>query len=143
MSPELDVHHPTDWSCLDVVCSGFFNSIGLYHGCSAAQRTTGRRWLRIMGLGEFAGAAFGSLSTGMQRLVLLCRAVVKKPQLLILDEPCQGVDARHSTLILRAVDRMIEKTGAALIFVTHHQGELPECITHSMTLKNGRVLYGV
>lgn len=139
MSPELNLHHPTDWSCLDVVCSGFFNSIGLYHGCSAAQRTTGRRWLRIMGLDEFARTAFGSLSTGMQRLVLLCRAVVKKPQLLILDEPCQGVDARHSTLILRAVDRVIEKTGAALIFVTHHQGELPECITHSMTLKNGKV----
>jgi molybdate transport system ATP-binding protein len=139
MSPELNLHYPADWPCLEVVCSGFFNSIGLYHGCSAAQRSTARRWLKTMGLSDLEGMAFGGLSTGMQRLVLLCRAVVKTPRLLVLDEPCQGVDSRHSNMILGAVDRLVAQTGAALIFVTHHHGELPGCITHSMTLEKGRV----
>ena len=139
MSPELNMHYPADWPCLDVVCSGFFNSIGLYHGCPTAHRSTARRWLKTMGLSDLAGTAFGSLSTGMQRLVLLCRAVVKKPRLLVLDEPCQGVDSKHSKVILGAVDRLVAQTGAALIFVTHHQGELPGCITHSMKLEKGRI----
>jgi molybdate transport system ATP-binding protein len=139
MSPELNLHYPADWPCLEVVCSGFFNSIGLYHGCSTAQRSTARRRLKTMGLSNIEGTAFGGLSTGMQRLALLCRAVVKEPRLLLLDEPCQGVDSRHSTMILEAVDRLVAQTGAALIFVTHHHGELPGCITHSMTLEKGRV----
>jgi molybdate transport system ATP-binding protein len=139
MSPELNLHYPVDWPCLEVVCSGFFNSIGLYHGCAVAQRAAARRWLRRMGLSQVANRPFGALSTGMQRLVLLCRAAVKQPRLMILDEPCQGIDPENAAVILRAIDRLAEAPRTTLIFVTHHRGELPRCISHRLELRRGRI----
>ena len=139
LSPELHLHYPPDWSCLDVVCSGFFNTIGLYESCPSRQRAAARNWLRRFGLASRARNPFGELSLGDQRLVLLARAMVKRPGLLILDEPCQGLDAGHRLSILATVDRLIGQTRAGLIFVTHHAREMPACITHILKLKSGRI----
>ncbi len=76
-SPELHLHYPAGWSCLEVVCSGFFNQIGLYEPCTSRQRAAARGWLRRLGLAHRAEQSFGELSLGDQRLVLLARAVVK------------------------------------------------------------------
>jgi molybdate transport system ATP-binding protein len=65
--------------------------------------------------------------------------MVKKPELLLLDEPCQGLDAAHRLSILATVDKVIRQTRAGLIFVTHHTKEMPACITHVLKLKSGRV----
>ena len=139
LSPELHLHYPPDWSCLDVVCSGFFNTIGLYEPCASRQRAAARNWLHRFGLAGLAGNPFGELSLGDQRLVLLARAVVKKPKLLVLDEPCQGLDAAHRRTILATVDHVIGQTHAGLIFVTHHAKEMPARITHILKLKSGRI----
>lgn len=138
-SPELHLHYPPGWSCLDVVCSGFHHSIGLYQPCTTRQRSHARRWLRELGLADHADQAFGELSAGEQRLVLLARAVVKKPALLILDEPGQGLDAAHRRMLLAETDRVVERTGASLIFVTHHPKEMPACISHVLKLEAGRI----
>ena len=140
LSPELNLHYPPEWPCLDVVCSGFRNSIGLYQPCSPRQRALARRWLGDLGLVETAARGFGEISTGLQRLVLLARAAVRRPSLLILDEPCQGVDAHHRQAILDAVDRLAADGRMALIFVSHHRHELPACITHTLELRRGRVV---
>lgn len=140
LSPELHQHYPTAWSCLDVVCSGFFNSVGLHQHCTPRQRATARRWLREFGLEASAGAPLGELPLGDQRMVLLARAVVKKPKLLILDEPCQGLDAAHRRVVLATVDRVITQTGATLIFVTHHAKEMPRCVSHVLQLKSERLV---
>jgi len=137
LSPELHLHYPAGWSCLDVVCSGFFNTVGLYEPCNSRQRTVARGWLRQFGLAGHAESSFGELSLGDQRLVLLARAVVKKPKLLVLDEPCQGLDAAHRHSILATVDKAVRQTHAGLIFVTHHAKEMPACITHVLELKAG------
>ena len=139
LSPELHLHYPPGWSCLDVVCSGFFNTVGLYEPCTPRQRAAARDWLRRFGLARLAKSSFGELSLGDQRLVLLARAVVKKPKLLVLDEPCQGLDAAHRLSILATVDKVIHQTQAGLIFVTHHAKEMPACITHVLKLKSGRI----
>jgi len=139
LSPELHLHYPAGWSCRDVVCSGFLNTVGLYEPCTSRQRAAGRDWLRRLGLAHRAEQSFGELSLGDQRLVLLARAAVKKPKLLVLDEPCQGLDASHRLLILTTVDRVIGETRAGLIFVTHHAKEVPASITHVLQLKSGRV----
>jgi molybdate transport system ATP-binding protein len=139
LSPELHLHYPAGWLCLDVVCSGFFNTAGLYEPCSSRQRAAARNWLRRFGLAGQAKKAFGELSLGDQRLILLARAMVKKPELLVLDEPCQGLDAAHRLSILATVDKVVRQTRAGLIFVTHHTGEMPACITHLLKLKSGRV----
>jgi molybdate transport system ATP-binding protein len=139
LSPELHLHYPSDWSCGDVVCSGFFNTVGLFEPCTSRQRAAARDWLRRFGLAERARDSFGELSLGDQRLVLLARAAVKKPKLLVLDEPCQGLDAAHRRSILATVDNIIRRTRAGLIFVTHHAREMPACITHVLQLGGGRI----
>jgi molybdate transport system ATP-binding protein len=139
LSPELHLHYPAGWACLDVVCSGFFNQIGLYEPCTSRQRAAARGWLRRLGLAHRAEQSFWELSLGDQRLVLLARAVVKKPKLLILDEPCQGLDLAHRRSLLAAVDRLIRQTRAGLIFVTHHAREMPACVSHVLELKSGRI----
>ena len=139
LSPELHLHYPMDWSVLEVVCSGFCNNIGLYEPCTRRQRAAARGWLRRLGLAGRAKQSFGELSLGDQRLVLLARAVVKKPMLLILDEPCQGLDTAHRLSLLTIVDRIIAQTHAGLIFVTHHAREMPRCINHVLELKAGRI----
>jgi len=137
MSPELHQHYPGEWNTSDVVCSGFFNTIGLYEACSRVQRNTAKQWLLDLGLVAHENEPFGELTFGQQRLVLLARAAVNRPRLLILDEPCQGLDAAQRWTLLAAVDRMVTQTGASLIFVTHHAKEIPHCITHVLTLKDG------
>jgi molybdate transport system ATP-binding protein len=137
LSPELHLHHPEDWPVLDVVCSGYFNSLGLHQPCSRRQRAVARRWLVELGLGGCGQRGFGELSAGQQRLALLARAVVKRPRLLILDEACQGLDAGHRGAVLAAVDRLVEGTGAALVFTTHRREELPQCVTKVLSLKAG------
>jgi molybdate transport system ATP-binding protein len=139
LSPELHLHYPPDWPCLDVVCSGFFNAVGLFEPCTSRQRAAARSWLRRFGLAQRARDSFGELSLGDQRLVLLARAAIKTPKLLVLDEPCQGLDATHRRSILATADKVIRQTRAGLIFVTHHAGEMPACITHVLQLKGGRV----
>jgi len=139
LSPELHLHYPEGWSCLNVVCSGFFNTVGLYEPCASRQRAAARNWLRRFGLARHAASSFGELSLGDQRLVLLARAMVKKPKLLVLDEPCQGLDAAHRQTILATVDKVIRQTRACLIFVTHHANEMPACITDVLALKHGRI----
>jgi len=141
MSPELHAHYSPEWPVLDVVCSGYFNSIGLFESCSKRQQTAARQWLRDFGLATQEQLPFGSLSMGQQRLVLLARAVVKQPLLLLLDEPLQSLDAVHRHGLLAAVDRVVEQTGAALVFATHLRKELPRCITHVLKLKAGRVVF--
>ncbi len=139
LAPELHYHYTADVDVLSVVCSGFFASIGMYRAASDRQRRLARRWLRGLGLDNLAGEPFGRLSDGEQRLVLLARAMVTSPPLLILDEPCQGLDGHYRKCVLNAVDDVIGQTDATLIFVTHHADELPRCITNRLRLAAGRV----
>ncbi len=138
LSPELHLHHPTGWSCLEVVCSGFAGSIGLHEAVSAHRRRIARAWLQRLGLGGRAEAALEELSLGDQRLVLLARAVVRRPELLVLDEPCQGLDRRPRHLVLGAADAVVRETDASLLFVTHHRRELPACVTRELRLRQGQ-----
>src|ERR1019366_8811940 len=127
MSPELHQHYPSHWPILDVVVSGFFNTIGLYQTGTRRQRALALQWLHDLGLGRQAQAVLSDLPFGDQRLVLLARAAVKQPRLLILDEPCQGLDAVQRWKLLAAVDRVVAQADTSLLFVTHHPGERPRC----------------
>jgi molybdate transport system ATP-binding protein len=139
MSPELHQHYPAEWPVRDVVASGFFNSMGLFELCSRSKRALAWRCLEWLGLEGRARRLFGELSFAEQRLVLLARAVVKEPALLILDEPCQGLDSDQRRLLLAAVDQVIGESGASLLYVTHLPREVPRCITHRLRLKRGEI----
>ncbi len=140
MSPELALHYPPEWSARAVVLSGCFQSVGLHQIPTKRQQKAAAVWLEKLGLLHQAEAPLGSLCVGDQRLLFLARAVVARPPLLILDEPCQGLDAHYRQRMLGAVDTVVAATAATLILVTHHAAEQPACITHYLRLAAGRVV---
>ncbi len=139
MSPELQLYYPRDATCFDVVCSGWFDSVGLYHQCSTAQRDSAMTWLQQVGLAEHETTVFEHLAEGEQRLALLARALVKNPTLLVLDEPCQGLDEKNRDRILQTIDDT-RRPDTSLIYVTHRADELPKSITHVLRLDQGQVV---
>ena len=134
VSPELHLHFNDSATCFEVVASGFHDTVGLFQPASARQRAVARRWLAQFQLLEFARRPLFSLSAGLQRMVLLARALVKNPRLLILDEPCQGLDAAHRDLFVRAVDTLIRAGAVTAIYVTHRPDEIPPSIKRVLRL---------
>jgi molybdate transport system ATP-binding protein len=74
------------------------------------------------------------LSSGEQRLVLLARAFVKEPQLLVLDEPLHGLDDDNRQYVLRIIETYCQQPGKTLVMVSHYEDELPACINNRLTL---------
>lgn len=140
LSTELQIAYRRQASSLEVVVSGFHDSIGMYERSSPAEESSARELLRRLGLESLAERDFDSLSGGQQRLLLLARAMVKGPELLVLDEPCQGLDPANRARILALIDRIAAGAGAGadLIYVSHHRDELPRCLTHLLELPEGR-----
>ena len=140
VAPELQLYYPRGATCWDVVCSGWFDSVGLYRECSPPQREVALAWLRRFDLAARAQTAFDQVSEGEQRLALLARALVKNPALLVLDEPCQGLDAGNRDRVLQAVELIGSRPNTSMIYVTHRADELPSSITHVLRLSEGRVV---
>ena len=90
----------------NVIVSGFHDSIGLYTKASEEQRRIADAWLALLGMGGRADESFNRLSHGDRRLVLIARAMVKHPPLLILDEPCLGLDDVNRQLVLALIERV-------------------------------------
>ena len=80
---------------------------------------------------------FATLSQGEQKRVLIGAALAKRPALLVLDEPMQGLDADSRSLVLRLVERVCSHTSTSLVYTTHHYEEVLPCVTHVMHLKGG------
>jgi molybdate transport system ATP-binding protein len=90
--------------------------------------------MHIFGLDELENRTFLKLSSGEQRLILLARAFVKDPELLILDEPLHGLDNRNRRLVKDVIETFCKRDNKTLIMVTHYKEELPACIDHSIYL---------
>ena len=138
VSPELHLHFNDAASCLEVVASGFRDTVGLFEPPSSRQRRAAREYLAQFGMLDSAQAPLFSLSAGLQRMVLLARALVKRPKLLILDEPCQGLDAAHRALSSAPVDGLLRQGAVTAIYVTHRPDEIPPSIQRVLRLKRKR-----
>ncbi|AOM40800.1 molybdate ABC transporter ATP-binding protein ModF [Xenorhabdus hominickii] len=133
VSNRVHLEYRINTNIRNVILSGFFDSIGLYQPVSDRQQQLADEWLNLLGFSEATALSpFHSLSWGQQRLVLIARALVKHPALLILDEPLQGLDPLNRQLVLRFIDIMISNGDTQLLFVSHHQEDAPECITHRL-----------
>lgn len=130
ISSEFQIRYRKSIRVLEVVLSGFFDSVGLYRQTTPTQRQLAQQWIEYIHMAEKMDAYFNRLSYGEQRLVLLARAMVKLPLLLILDEPCQGLDRTNRRMILDVVDAIARNKKTHILFVTHHAEEIPACITH-------------
>ena len=123
VSNELHNKYVKGWKVLDVVVSGYFDSVGLYDDSGSTQWSGARNWLTTLGIRELEGHYYHELSFGQQRLVLLARAMVKHPRILILDEPCVGLDDYYRQLILGTLNRIAEQTATRIIYVSHVDDE--------------------
>ena len=83
-----------------------------------------------------ADRPFRSLSYGQQRLLLVARALVKRPPLLVLDEPCQGLDPMNRSLVLGVIDRIASTKLTQILYITHEPEDRLECITHELKYVN-------
>ncbi|WP_410515573.1 molybdate ABC transporter ATP-binding protein ModF [Pantoea allii] len=133
VSSSLHLDYRVSANVRTVILSGFFDSIGLYQAVSDRQMALARQWLTLLGMDSAMGdMPFHGLSWGQQRLVLIARALVKHPTLLILDEPLQGLDPLNRQLVRRFVDILIGEGRTQLLFVSHHAEDAPQCITHRL-----------
>lgn len=134
VSTSLQQDYRVGGSAKMVVVSGFFDSIGIYSDPSPRQLEIAQEWLELLHMDHRTGDTFRELSYGEQRLVLLARAMVKQPDLLILDEPCQGLDDVNREMVLKLVDHLARTGNTQILYVTHHpEDEIPS-ITNSMEL---------
>ena len=132
ISSEFQIRYRKPIPAFDVVLSGFFDSVGLYRRATLAQRKLANRWMQALQMVYTSERLFHTLSQGEQRMVLLVRAMIKSPDLLILDEPCQGLDPAARKHLLELIDRIGRQTATQLMYVTHKPAEVLTCITHEM-----------
>jgi molybdate transport system ATP-binding protein len=141
LSPELDTHYPSDARALDVVLSGFSSSLGVYTRVNAHDEHEAQSWLDHLGLAGREKTPFSQLASLDRRLLLLARAVVHRPRLLLFDEPCQGLDADERLTLGSAVSAAVTALAAAMIYVSHDPGEIPASVEHVLRLDHGHVAY--
>lgn len=133
VSPEMHLYYLKNVRCLDVVGSGFFDTIGLYRKCNEEQEAVALEWMKSFDIEHIKDTSFLNISTGEQRLILLARVFVKNPDLLILDEPLHGLDANYKQHIKTIIERFCTKE-KSLIYVTHYEDEIPDVVTNRLVL---------
>jgi molybdate transport system ATP-binding protein len=134
VSPEMHRSYKRNLPSIRIVASGLMDSIGLYAIPDAKDYERCRWWMNLLGVGTLADKPFLQLSSGEQRLVLLARAFVKDPQLLILDEPLHGLDLWNRRLVKDVIETFCQRRNKTMIMVTHYQEEFPAVITHQKVL---------
>ena len=134
VSPELHRSYQRDLPAIRIVASGLMDSVGLYVKPKEEDMETCRFWMKVFGLEGKEDCGFLKMSSGEQRLVLLARAFVKDPELLILDEPLHGLDNTNRRLVKDIIEAFCKRNNKTMIMVTHYKDELPSCIDHSIFL---------
>ena len=140
VSPELFQYFPMDNSCLQVIESGFYDTIGLFRKTSETKAEICLRWMSLLGIEQNAGTLFKNSSVSVQRLCLLARALVKNPALLIFDEPCQNLDFEQQERFRYLIDEICSRSKLSLIYVSHYEHDKPECVTRILQLEAGYVV---
>jgi len=135
ISPEMHRAYMKDIPAVDIVASGLSDVSGLYKKSKPEQRAICEFWMDIFGIRSCADTTFLKLSSGEQRLVLLARAFVKDPSLLILDEPLHGLDLKNRRLVKDIIEVFCQRKNKTMIMVTHYKEELPRNIDHEIYLK--------
>jgi molybdate transport system ATP-binding protein len=134
VSPELHVYFREPANVFNVVGSGLFDTLGVYKKISEDQHKRIALWLGVFGISHLSQRMFQQISTGEQRMVLLARALVKNPPLLILDEPCQGLDEEQIHRVKEILNYICSNSQTTLIYVSHYSSDIPDCVNQYFKL---------
>ncbi|MEP3350347.1 MAG: molybdate ABC transporter ATP-binding protein ModF [Marinomonas sp.] len=138
VSTALQWEYRVSTSCRNVIISGFYDSIGMYSKATDNQKKIANEWLALLGMKDRADSPFNKLSYGDQRLLLIARAMVKHPPLLILDEPCLGLDDLNRQLVLALIEKICQGSETTVLYVNHHAEDKISGIEHYLELvRNG------
>lgn len=138
ISPEMHWYFDQNATVWHTIASGFYDSIGWFIDVKFHEKKRIDELLAFFGLTEYRNQLLHTLPLGKQRLTLLARTIIKNPPLLVLDEPCQGLDAEQTRYFNDVVDELAQH-GKTLIYVGHYESLLPSCIAHKILLENGEV----
>jgi molybdate transport system ATP-binding protein len=136
VSPELHWYFDKTISVYNTIASGFFDTIGVYKKLNEEQHAIVLQWLSFLNFASRSQFSLSTFSTSQQRLALLARALVKNPSVLILDEPCQGLDEQQVKDFVALVDDLCIQSNKTLIYVSHYENEIPVCISNTLVLES-------
>jgi len=140
ISPELHLYFDFSSTARQAIASGLFDTIGLFRQLNDEQEKLVSDWLQLIGLADKKNKLLNQLSLGEQRFILLARALVKNPPLLILDEPCQGLDEMHVYLFNKMVDTFCNLYNTTLIYVSHYKEEIPGVVDRYLEIVQGEIV---
>jgi molybdate transport system ATP-binding protein len=135
VSTALQWEYRVGTSLRNVIVSGFYDSIGLYSKFTKKQGQIADQWLELLGMSDRADQPFNKMSYGDRRLLLIARAMVKHPPLLILDEPCLGLDDMNRQLVLALIEKICADSETAVLYVNHHAEDKIEGIDNFLALE--------
>ena len=135
VSPEMHRAYLKNLPAIEIVASGLHDTIGLYKRPEESELAVCEWWMETFGIAALKERSFLQLSSGEQRLVLLARAFVKDPELLVLDEPLHGLDTYNRRKVKKIIEAYVRRRGKTLIMVTHYENELPAVISDHLRLK--------
>jgi len=132
--PERDI-------ALDIVLSGIDASVGIYRDYAKKDVKRAQRALDHLGVSHLESRTYGTLSQGEQQRVLIARSLVNNPKLIILDEPCIGLDPQATESFLDDLSRLASRQNSpAIVFVTHRIEEIRPFVNRAIVLKKGKIL---
>ncbi len=139
LSPEMHVYFPKGMVAWKVIASGLYDTIGLNRQPTLEDELKVSKIAELLYLKPLKKRKLNELSVGEQRMVLLARALIKNPEVLLLDEPCQNLDYSHMIYFRDLINSIAVKLHKTLIFVSHNLEEIPACVTKKLVLKDGMV----
>lgn len=127
-------------TALNIVLSGKFATIGLYDKTEEADLKQAEELLEFLDCSALAARTYDTLSQGQRQKILIARALIANPELLILDEPCTGLDIFAREQLLQMIEKITKQEGGpTLLYVTHHIEEITPCFTHTLLVKKGEI----
>ena len=137
ISPELHAYFDKNITCFQAIGSGYFDTIGLFRKLSNIQQEKIMQWLNFLQIADIKDKPLYSVAASLQRMILLIRTLIKNSPLLILDEPCQGLDYKQSVEFVSLVDHICLHSKKTLIYVSHDESTIPTSIQKVLQLERG------
>lgn len=132
------MQHHVDNSGIQIILSGKFASIGLYEQPSLEDIQKASGVMERMGIERLRDQPYGTMSQGEKQRILIGRALMVAPKLLILDEPCTGLDFLSKEQLLHTINKMAKEQQTTILYVTHQIDEILPIFTHTLLLREGR-----